>query len=367
MSIRKIEKSEIDFSKIYGNQQNAMEQNGNTVKAKEEYWGDTDDLYFDEETGMVSEGGVGLGYINKNDLIRDIKPEVNPGQVPDHTQLHNGGHESADATTPSVETGDPSTYYNGSYREGSERKTVDSNYISYEEEGEGSTIAPIMSTENTDDGEIKDIKIEEPVVEDTPQVTEPDISPISEVDMSDIVPDVPEETPVVEPQPEVQPEPQSNVTPTDRVGTVVIPESIPQTGIIENYTNYDYFYGKWTKGSAQRNLSEVWNAAGRTNDKGIATLNGRYLVAVVTTFGQVGDNIDVTLENGTVIPCTIADAKGEDRYNRGSRNVADWGHVYNGKADIIEWESMGNQSVIQAEEWLGQKVVSITNNGSVLQ
>ena len=363
MSIRKIEKSEIDFSKIYGNQQSAMAQNGNTVKAKEEYWGDTDDLYFDEETGMVSEGGVGLGFINKNDLIKDIEPKVDPGHAPDHTQLHNSGHESDNATAPSVQPGDPSTYYNGSYREDSERKVADNGYVSYEEEGEGSSIAPIMSSENVDDGEIKDIKIEEPEVTETPQTTEPDSSTISEIEMSDIVPDVPEET-----QPEVQPqpEPQANVTPTDRVGRVDVPESVPQTGIIENYTNYDYFYGKWTRGSAQRNLSEVWNAAGRTNDKGIATLNGRYLVAVAPVFGTVGDNIDVELENGTVIPCTIADAKGNDRFNRGSSDVAYWGHTYNNKADIIEWESMGNQSVIQADEWAGQKVKSITNQGSIL-
>ena len=41
-------------------------------------------------------------------------------------------------------------------------------------------------------------------------------------------------------------------------------------------------------------------------------LNNRYLVAVSPKFGKVGDNIDVCLDNGTVIPCTIADSKGKD-------------------------------------------------------
>ena len=69
MAIRKIEKSEIDFNKVYGTKASAMAQDNNTVKVRQEYWGDTGDLYFDDETGMVSEDGVGIGFINKNDLL----------------------------------------------------------------------------------------------------------------------------------------------------------------------------------------------------------------------------------------------------------------------------------------------------------
>ena len=69
MSIRKISKQEIDFNKIYGSVNDAKNQTGNTVKAMEQYWGDTGDLYYDEETGKVIEDGVGLGYINVNDLL----------------------------------------------------------------------------------------------------------------------------------------------------------------------------------------------------------------------------------------------------------------------------------------------------------
>ena len=136
--------------------------------------------------------------------------------------------------------------------------------------------------------------------------------------------------------------------------SVFIPSNVPQTGIIKNYTNYNYFYGKWSKGSAQRNLSEVWNAAGRTSDRGIATLNNRYLVAVSPKFGKVGDNIDVCLDNGVVIPCTIADAKGKDA-------KSEWGHTFGKAVDVIEWESMGGQSVINTDGWQGHKVDRIVN------
>ena len=142
----------------------------------------------------------------------------------------------------------------------------------------------------------------------------------------------------------------------DYVGgnTIFVPSNVKQTGIIKNYTNYNYFYGKWSKGSAQRNLSEMWNASGRTNDRGIATLNNRYLVAVSPTFGKVGDNIDVCLDNGVVIPCTIADAKGSDAKSM-------WGHTFGKAVDIIEWESMGGQSVINTDGWQGHSVDRIVN------
>lgn len=75
MAIKKIEKSQIDFSKIYSSQKSAQADDGNYVKAHEEYWGDTGDLYFDDETGMVSEDGIGIGFINKKDLLNITKAQ----------------------------------------------------------------------------------------------------------------------------------------------------------------------------------------------------------------------------------------------------------------------------------------------------
>ncbi len=136
---------------------------------------------------------------------------------------------------------------------------------------------------------------------------------------------------------------------------VFIPDTVPQTGIIKNYTNYDYFYGRWSKGSAQRVLSEQWNAAGRTGDRGIATLNNRYLVAVSPKFGKVGDNIDVCLDNGVVIPCTIADSKGKDAKSQ-------WGHTFGKAVDVIEWETLKtSQGGMMIDDWYGHKVNSIVN------
>ena len=136
---------------------------------------------------------------------------------------------------------------------------------------------------------------------------------------------------------------------------VEIPGNVAQTGIVKNYTNYDYFYGKWSKGSAQRALSEQWAAAGKPSHRGIATYNNRYLVAVSPKFGTVGDNIDIVLDNGVTIPATIADAKGSDA-------KSEWGHTFGKAVDVIEWESMGGQSTINTEGWQGHKVSRIVNN-----
>lgn len=138
--------------------------------------------------------------------------------------------------------------------------------------------------------------------------------------------------------------------------TTDIPDNVKQSGITKNYTNYDYFYNKWSNNTNQRTVANQWNDAGRTSDRGIATLNDRYLVAVSQKFGNVGDNIDVVLEDGTIINCTIADAKGSDA-------TSEWGHVLGGGGvDVIEWESVGGADVINVDEWKGKKVSSIINN-----
>lgn len=138
--------------------------------------------------------------------------------------------------------------------------------------------------------------------------------------------------------------------------TIDIPDSVRQTGLCPNYTGYDKFYGKWTKGTKQRELSEQWGAAGKPSSNGIATLNNRYLVAVSPKFGKVGDNIDIVLRDGQVINATIADSKGNDA-------TSEWGHVLtsSGAVDVIEWEASGPKSEIDLGTWRNVGVDKIVN------
>lgn len=150
---------------------------------------------------------------------------------------------------------------------------------------------------------------------------------------------------------------ENNQQQTTNVSTpgINIPSNVKQTGITKNYTNYDYFYNKWSNNTNQRVVADRWAESGKNSKNGIATIDDRYLVAVSPKFGTVGDNIDVFLEDGTVINCTIADAKGSDA-------TSEWGHqLGNSGVDVIEWESVGSQDVIEIGDWKGKTVSSIVN------
>ena len=122
---------------------------------------------------------------------------------------------------------------------------------------------------------------------------------------------------------------------------------VKQTGITRNYTNYTYFYNQWINSTGQRAVADIWDTLGRPSNRGIATINGRYLVAVATTFGGVGDYIDIVLTNGEVIPCIIADAKSSN-----DRNYTPYGHrLGGGRIDGVEWESFGAKEDIDISGW----------------
>ena len=143
------------------------------------------------------------------------------------------------------------------------------------------------------------------------------------------------------------------------VSSIEVPANIAQTGIIPNYTNYDYFYEKWNTGTKQYEVSRKWAEQGKNSDRGIATIDDRYLVAVSPVFGKAGDKIGVVLEDGTTIDCIIADVKGGDADSR-------YGHKFGSQVDVIEWESLGKQDTIKLGDWKGKNVVEIVNYGSYI-
>lgn len=85
-------------------------------------------------------------------------------------------------------------------------------------------------------------------------------------------------------------------------------------------------------GSGQERVHDAWNAAGSVFTNHVATLDGRYLVAVKPALGTAGQYIDITLENGTVIPAIVADTKGNENYG-----AADFKYVHS-DGSIIELE-----------------------------
>ena len=169
----------------------------------------------------------------------------------------------------------------------------------------------------------------------------------------------------------------TDLTSTDMTGKEIeIPSSVKQGGY--TVTGYDYWIksGKemtWAEGTNQRKVSEIWKEQGSVFKNGIAVINvdgvDRYLVAVTTKFGQAGDCIDVTLEDGTVIPCIIGDSKGSDA-------GSEWGHVLDGGSiNVLEFEvqrakylQSGNPTTAKWDlPWDSSKAVSkIKNTGSII-
>lgn len=148
--------------------------------------------------------------------------------------------------------------------------------------------------------------------------------------------------------------------------SITIPTDVLQTGIIPNITEFNTLVKKdgWNHDSEQYKLSLEWIKKGRQSSRNIATIDGRYLVAVSQIFGDVGDKIDVILENGESIECIILDAKEPT-----DANAAKYGHLFtlpsgNKAVDVIEWESMVNRDdkdLIDLSGWRNEKVVEIIN------
>lgn len=156
--------------------------------------------------------------------------------------------------------------------------------------------------------------------------------------------------------------------------SVSIPSDVPQTGIIDDYTSYSYWYTRWASGTMQRTLADTWAYQGFPCDKGVALIGGYYCVAVRPKFGKCGDIIVVTLEDGTAFPAIICDEKGEDA-------GSEWGHIKEGgRISVIEWERIVtyNGSVqtegagatlvdsLGFDDWLYKDVINITNYGQYL-
>ena len=148
------------------------------------------------------------------------------------------------------------------------------------------------------------------------------------------------------------------------VRTIEVPSNVRQTGVIRNYTNYTYFYNRWSRRSIQRTLADIWNQQGRPSSGNIATISGYYLLAMSPIFASTGEIVSIELANGQVINAILGDAKGADA-------ASPWGHVIRGAVDIIEWESIGpgqsGSTRIDLGSWEGQKVIRVHNRGTYLR
>lgn len=164
--------------------------------------------------------------------------------------------------------------------------------------------------------------------------------------------------------------------------TVNIPSDVNQAG----YTVTCYGEGGWylgggstptavASGTNQKLVHEAWLADGGRYKNGIAVMNvdgkDHYLIATAPTLGEVGDSVDVNLENGQTVPCVIADSKSTN-----DSNYTTYGHGRSdGSVNILEFEvdrdkynSSGNPTTdTWGLEWdSSSDVTSVDNYGTVV-
>lgn len=129
-----------------------------------------------------------------------------------------------------------------------------------------------------------------------------------------------------------------------------------QCGIVADYTHFAT--QNWS--GLCRNVFNAWIAKGKKTKRGIATIDGYYLVATKPKFGTVGDRINIVLEDGTTIKAIQADTKGNEHNN-------EWGHEFGGGISLVEWELDNSRySSPDLTNWQGKCVKEIKNLGNYI-
>ena len=120
--------------------------------------------------------------------------------------------------------------------------------------------------------------------------------------------------------------------------------------------------------TSQRKVQDKWISAGAKHDsKGFCKLDGRYLVATTSTFGNIGDKVDFYMSSGKIIHVILGDAKSQNKAWYDQNPADKWGHS-NGR-NILEF--MGKNSIGDNPYYTlglnGQSVVKAVNGGSIFK
>lgn len=103
-------------------------------------------------------------------------------------------------------------------------------------------------------------------------------------------------------------------TPIEAGETINVPSGL---GAIHTYMGWQMITSTT---STQYKLRE--QAGMNFDEEGFGIINGRYVIACTTTFGQVGDYVDFYQADGSIIPCIIGDIK-----NQNDAGCNEWGHL----------------------------------------
>lgn len=124
---------------------------------------------------------------------------------------------------------------------------------------------------------------------------------------------------------------------------ITIPSGLGSVYTYERWDRQNVPNKNWSIGSNQKKFHDKYESY---DAEGFGKVDGRYIIACTTTFGEVGDMIDFTIKTDSgeeiIIPTIMGDAK-----NQNDKGCNKWGHL-NGDC-IIEF--MVNGSISGIPNW----------------
>lgn len=157
---------------------------------------------------------------------------------------------------------------------------------------------------------------------------------------------------------------EKEIEPLKKDEKIKIPEDLKQA---ENDTiEYENREEKFEKDSNEELVKTEWEKDKKYSEEGIALIEvdeeERYLVEVSPKYGEVGDSIDVELEDGSIIKCVIAETKEVDKLDENYFGTL----KKDNSVSLINFETSSEVEEIEFPWDTKSNITEITNNGSIL-
>ena len=151
----------------------------------------------------------------------------------------------------------------------------------------------------------------------------------------------------------------------------------------DNQKSSAYTTEKYETGSSEASVEEVWKKQGSNYKNDIAIVNDangeeRYLVKVSSTYGKVGDTVDLKLSDNSTLKCVIAETENvgststeaSSVLSNNSDNASTTGEsIYgtqteSGKINVIEFKTNSEAENIKYPFEENNKVTEVSNKGN---
>lgn len=158
--------------------------------------------------------------------------------------------------------------------------------------------------------------------------------------------------------------PSNNTENTQKLDETTVENETSNTVTQKQYQTSKYDNNQFADDSKEKSVEALWKKQGLNNHDGIATVSisdeNRYLVKVDSKYGNVGDSIDLSLEDGSVVKCVIAENQSIE-----NSTSANGSSIENSNANIVQFETTNTDNVKYSWDTTN-RISKVTNNGNAL-